>query len=102
MGAQLMPEPAEKAAAGLMSVVVFTAITALAIMVMLTVMGMLVTSLILTTWPGRRKCHALRMPAKRRRIIVAGSQAGLPLTTALATLQTVLQLRGSPRQRDRH
>jgi mannose-6-phosphate isomerase-like protein (cupin superfamily) len=53
-----------------MSVVVFTAITVLAVMVMLTVMGMLVTSLILTTWPGRRKCHALRMPAKRRRIIV--------------------------------
>jgi hypothetical protein len=58
-----MPEPAKKAATGLMPAVVFTAITVLAVMVMLTVMGMLVTSLILTTWPGRRKCHALRMPA---------------------------------------
>jgi hypothetical protein len=65
-----MPEPAKKAFTGLMPmVVVFTVI------VMFTVMEMLGSSLVLTTWPGRRKCHDLRMPANRPCIIGAGSQA---------------------------
>jgi hypothetical protein len=64
-----MPEPAKKAFTGLMPMVVLTVI------VMLAVMAMLWTSLVLTTWPGRRKCHDLRMPANRPCIIGAGSQA---------------------------
>jgi hypothetical protein len=55
-----MPEPAKKAFTGLMPMVaVFTVI------VMFTVMEMLGSNLVLTTWPGRRKRHDLRMPANR-------------------------------------
>ena len=105
-----MPEPAKKTAAGLIAMVVLTAVVVLiavvltaiamlAVAMMLAVMVMLVIS---TTWPGRRKCHALRMPATSRCIIVEGSGAGMPLTAALATMPRALPLRESLRQRDRH
>lgn len=99
-----MPEPAKKTAAGLIAMVVLTAVVVtaiamLAVVMMLAVMVMLVIS---TTWPGRRKCHALRMPVKSRCIIVAGSRAGMLLTAALATIPRALPLRESLRQRDRH
>jgi hypothetical protein len=73
-----MPEPAKKAITWLMPNMVFTAIVML---VMPAVMVMLGTSLMLTTWPGRRKCHDLRMPANRPCIIVAGSQAARQFTS---------------------
>jgi hypothetical protein len=70
-----MPEPAKKAFTGLMPMVVLTVTVMLPVMAMPTVMVMRRTSLMLTTWPGRRKCHDLRMPANRPCIIGAGSQA---------------------------
>jgi hypothetical protein len=91
-----MPEPAKKAFTGLMPMAVSTLIA------MPTVMVMLGTSLMFTTWPGRRKCHDLRMPANRPCIIVAGSQAAMQLTITLQTLPRALPPRESPRQRDRH
>lgn len=91
-----MPEPAKKAFTGLMPMVM------LPVMAMPTVMVMRRTSLMLTTWPGRRKCHDLRMPANRPCMIVAGSQAAMQLTITLQTLPRALPPRESPRQRDRH
>jgi hypothetical protein len=97
-----MPEPAKKAFTGLMPMVVLTVTAMLAVMAMLTVMVMLGASLMLTTWPGRRKCHDLRMPANRPCSIVAGSQAAMQLTITLQTLPRALPPYESPRQRDRH